>query len=110
MLIHDHLVLLCSLSYLLVLNGVGFIMMGRDKEKAQKQYWRTPENQFLAIACLGGSLGVWAGMYYYRHKTKHKKFTIGLPVIVVLQLLVLGYVLINLGPHVWVLVYSVFGV
>ena len=72
--------------YLVIINILGFFAMGIDKERAQKNCWRIPEKTLLAIAIIGGGLGTWLGMYMFRHKTKHLKFTLGVPLILVLQI------------------------
>lgn len=72
--------------YFIVMNIVGFASMGIDKAKAKKHAWRTPEATLFAIAILGGSIGSILGMQYFRHKTKHWYFAIGMPVIFFLQL------------------------
>ena len=71
--------------YLLIVNAIGFVLMLGDKRMAQKKLWRIPESTLLAIAAMGGSIGSLIGMYTFRHKTKHLKFTIGIPVILMLQ-------------------------
>lgn len=73
--------------YLLIMNAAGFISMLADKHKAKKKLWRIPEATLLAIAALGGSIGSLVGMYAFRHKTKHLKFTLGIPAILIGQLL-----------------------
>ena len=60
--------------------------MYSDKKKAIKKAWRTPETVIFAIAALGGSLGVWIGMYTFRHKTKHYRFVIGVPAILIIEI------------------------
>ena len=79
--------------YLLLLNLAGFLSMGIDKRKAQKQKWRIPEKVLFLFAILGGSTGSLLGMYTFRHKTKHRQFVIGIPVILVLQLLLAGFLI-----------------
>ncbi|EKA80876.1 MULTISPECIES: DUF1294 domain-containing protein [Bacteroides] len=71
--------------YLIIVNTVSFVMYGIDKRNASRKRWRTPEVHLLGIAVAGGSLGAWAGMYTFRHKTRHLKFKYGIPVIGVLQ-------------------------
>lgn len=71
--------------YLVMVNIVGFEEMYRDKAKSIKKQWRTPEARFFIIAALLGGPGVFAGMQTFRHKTKHLKFTLGIPAIMVLQ-------------------------
>ncbi len=72
--------------YLVVANIVGFILMGADKKKAQKGAWRIPEKVFFIVSIIGGSLGTWAGMYIFKHKTKHWYFVIFIPLILALQI------------------------
>ena len=72
--------------YLILINAASFLLMLADKKKAKRNMWRIPEKVLLGTAVLGGSLGVLAGMYTFRHKTKHLKFTIGVPVILVSQI------------------------
>lgn len=71
--------------YLLIINAVGFLLMLVDKRKAKKNRWRIPEKTLMGAAVLGGSIGCLLGMYTFRHKTKHPKFTIGIPVILAVQ-------------------------
>lgn len=74
------------LIYLLIINALGFLLMLIDKHKARKNKWRIPEATLMLVAALGGSIGSLCGMYTVRHKTKHPKFTVGIPVILVLQI------------------------
>lgn len=74
------------LVYLLIINAVGFLFMFIDKQKAKKKKWRIPEATLMGIAAIGGSIGSLMGMYTFRHKTLHKKFTIGIPAILLLQI------------------------
>ena len=74
-------VLLTCIIYLAVMNIVGFAAMGIDKQKAKKQVWRIPEKTLFLLSILGGSLGSWAGMYAFRHKTKHWYFVVCMPLI-----------------------------
>ena len=74
------------LVYLLIINAVGFLFMFIDKQKAKKKKWRIPEATLMGIAAIGGSIGSLIGMYTFRHKTLHKKFTIGIPAILILQI------------------------
>ena len=74
------------LIYLLTINALGFLLMTVDKYKARKNLWRIPESTLMTIALIGGSIGSLMGMYTVRHKTKHLKFTVGIPVILVLQI------------------------
>ena len=83
--------LLCL--YLLIINALGFLIMLADKEKAKKHLWRIPESTLLTVAVLGGSVGCYAGMRVFHHKTRKPKFYIGVPVIFAVQVLVAGYFL-----------------
>lgn len=74
-------------AYLILINIAGFCAMGLDKRKAKKQKWRIPEARLFLLAIIGGSLGSWAGMYVFRHKTKHWRFVIGMPVIFAAQVI-----------------------
>lgn len=78
---------LFSLCYLLVINLMGFLLMGTDKQRAKKQQYRISEKTLFLVALLGGSLGTTAGMHLFRHKTKHWYFRIGMPTIFLLHLL-----------------------
>ena len=73
------------LIYFLIINALGFLLMLADKRKARKKLWRIPEATLLTVAAIGGSIGSLAGMYTFRHKTKHLKFTLGIPAIMVIQ-------------------------
>lgn len=77
--------------YLVVMNSIGFASMGIDKSKAKRGAWRIPEKTLFLIAILGGSVGSILGMKQFRHKTKHKSFTIGMPAILLVQVLVILY-------------------
>lgn len=79
--------------YLLIINALSFFLMLADKRKARKNLWRIPERTLLLSAVIGGSLGCLAGMYVFRHKTLHLKFTIGVPVILALQIVLGGVVI-----------------
>ena len=73
------------LLYLLIINAAGFLLMLVDKYKAKKNLWRIPEAPLLGVAAIGGSIGSLIGMYTVRHKTKHLKFTWGIPLILAVQ-------------------------
>jgi len=75
-----------TILYLLAaINAVTFIIYGIDKLKAKKGMWRTSEATLLLLAAAGGSIGAFLAMQIFRHKTKHKKFIYGIPLIIVLQ-------------------------
>ena len=73
------------LYYLLLINAAGFLLMLVDKWKAKKNRWRVRESTLLIVAALGGSVGSLVGMYLFRHKTLHLKFTVGIPLILAAQ-------------------------
>lgn len=74
-------------AYLLIINAAGFLFMLVDKIKAKKNQWRISEGTLMLIAACGGSIGTLLGMHIWRHKTKHAKFTLGVPVILAVQIL-----------------------
>ena len=71
--------------YLAVMNVVGLAAMGMDKAKAKSGAWRIPEKTLFLFSIIGGSLGTWAGMYLFRHKTKHWYFVVFMPLIFVMH-------------------------
>lgn len=71
--------------YLLIINLTAFSLMGIDKQRARQNRWRIAEKTLFLVAVLGGSFGMRVGMEVFRHKTKHKTFTIGIPLIFLLQ-------------------------
>ena len=77
--------------YLLAINVATLITFGIDKLKAKRAKWRIPEATLLMMAAVGGSVGAWAGMKLWHHKTRHKKFRYGIPVIFALQIALAGY-------------------
>ncbi|MDV3427367.1 MAG: DUF1294 domain-containing protein [Bacillota bacterium] len=77
--------------YFILVNFLGFLFMYIDKEKAKAGKWRIKESTLLLIALIGGSLGSYAGMKVFRHKTKHAKFKYGIPFIILIQLLIFLY-------------------
>ncbi len=81
------------LIYLAIINAVAFALMLIDKQKARKKKWRISEATLIWSAVLGGSVGALLGMYTFRHKTRHKKFTLGVPTILAAQLLLAGLIL-----------------
>ena len=71
--------------YLAVMNVIGVAVMWSDKRRARLHRWRIPEKVLFWVSLLGGSVGTWAGMYLFRHKTKHWYFVVGMPLILVCQ-------------------------
>ena len=85
------------LLYLLLINAVAFVLMLADKQKARKNRWRIPERTLIGSALLGGSLGALLGMYTFRHKTKHLKFTLGVPAILIAQIALAVWIFLKIG-------------
>ena len=79
--------------YLTLINALGLVLMYLDKQYARKKMWRIPERTLMTVAALGGSLGSLMGMYLFRHKTKHRKFTVGVPLFLILHLALLALLL-----------------
>ena len=75
------------LIYLILVNITGFAMMGIDKKRAKRGAWRIPEKALFLVSALGGSIGTWAGMYFFHHKTKHWYFVVGMPLILLVQII-----------------------
>ncbi len=82
------------LGYLIVINALGFALMLADKQKAKQNDWRIPEARLMWAAALGGSIGCLLSMYLFRHKTRHLKFTVGIPLLLAAQ--------IALGIVIWI--------
>lgn len=74
--------------YFMILNAAGFFAMGLDKLKAVRGFWRIPERVLFGIALLGGAPGSILGMYCFRHKTRHRTFTLGMPLILFFQVVI----------------------
>ena len=83
------------LCYILVINMVSFFLYGIDKYKAKNGKWRISEATLLTMAAIGGSIGAWTGMRIWHHKTMHKKFKYGIPVIIILQIALVVYLHAN---------------
>ena len=75
------------LIYLLLINAAGLVLMLADKIRARNGAWRISELTLMLTAALGGSVGVHMGMYLFRHKTRHLKFTLGVPAFLTVQIL-----------------------
>ena len=84
------------LYYLLAVNIATFFLYGIDKYKAKKGKWRVSEATLLMMAVIGGSIGAWAGMRLWHHKTMHKKFKYGIPIIIILQVTIAVYLQTNI--------------
>ena len=84
-----------AICYLIAVNIATFLLYGIDKYKAKRSKWRISEATLLTMAAIGGSIGAWAGMQLWHHKTMHKKFKYGLPVIIILQIALVVYLHTN---------------
>lgn len=73
--------------YLIFMNILGFLLMGQDKQRARTHKWRISEKTLFLTAILGGSIGSILGMQIFRHKTRHTSFVVGMPCILILQIL-----------------------
>ena len=82
------------LLYFLIINAAAFLLMLVDKIKARKKLWRIPEATLMGTAALGGSIGALLGMYTFRHKTLHPKFTLGVPLILAVQVVCAVWIVI----------------
>lgn len=82
------------LVYLLIINAAAFALMLADKWKAKKNRWRIPEATLMGVAALGGSIGALAGMYLVRHKTQHPKFTLGIPLLLAIQMVIATWIMV----------------
>ena len=77
--------------YLLLINAVGFLLMGLDKRRAKRGVWRISEKTLFLPPLLGGTVGAILGMRVFHHKTKHWYFRYGLPALLVVQLALAGW-------------------
>ena len=82
--------------YLVFINIIGFSIMGIDKNRAKKEKWRIRENTLFLVSIIGGSIGSIAGMQAFRHKTKHKQFVYGMPAILIIQIVILVYCILQI--------------
>lgn len=81
--------------YVAFITWLGYYIMKVDKKYAKEDKRRVPENTLLLISAVGGSIGMYIGMYKFKHKTLHKKFTIGVPLIMLIQLAYIVYLVIS---------------
>ncbi|GGF96879.1 hypothetical protein GCM10010912_47040 [Paenibacillus albidus] len=79
--------------WFVVINIIGYVVMSEDKNKARKRRDRVPEKTLFLLAAMGGALGVLIAMYRKRHKTRHMSFRIGIPLLLLLNVLLYGYFL-----------------
>ena len=81
------------LAYFITVNVLGLVLFGIDKWKAKHDKWRISEAILLSVTAIGGSIGAWVGMKVWHHKTMHKKFKYGIPLVMVLQFVLLLFTL-----------------
>ena len=84
------------LAYVVLMSLIAFAAFGLDKYKAKSNRWRIRERTLFLFALLGGGIGAFLGMKVFHHKTLHKQFAIGIPAIMVVQLLIIGYLWVKL--------------
>lgn len=80
--------------YLILINAAGFLLMLADKVKAKKHAWRIPEATLLGVAAAGGSIGALLAMQLFRHKTQHLKFSLGIPLMLAVQIVAATWILV----------------
>ena len=85
------------LLYLFLINAAAFVLMHADKRRAKKNRWRIPERTLIGSAILGGSIGALLGMRCFRHKTRHLKFTLGIPAILIAQIALAVWLIVKIG-------------
>lgn len=83
-----------AVGFIILMNILGFWVMGSDKKKAKRKQRRVPERNFFLIAVFGGALGVYAGMLFFRHKTKRWYFMVGIPGIFIAEVII-SYLLLK---------------
>ena len=92
--IQEILTLKNMIIYLVIINIIGFLAMWIDKRRAQRHAWRIPEKTLMIIAALGGGIGTIAGMYIFRHKTQKIAFVVGMPLILIVEIIAFVYFVI----------------
>ncbi len=85
------------IGYVIITNVIGFLLMGIDKLKARRRGFRIPEATLFIVAIIGGSIGSILGMYLFRHKTRHRTFTIGMPAILIVQIIFVLVLIFKVG-------------
>lgn len=80
--------------YFVIISIIGYVLPAVDKKRAKNGKWRIPEKTLFIVSILGGSAAMLISMKHYRHKTKHKRFMIGIPCIIVLQLAAIAFILL----------------
>lgn len=95
----DLKLLLYFIIYFFIINLISFFVMWYDKKKAQHKRWRISEKSLFLFALFLGGIGIYSGMYKFRHKTKHLKFTVGIPIIIVLNIITCYYIFTKFILH-----------
>ena len=90
------LIKIMGICYLLIINMIGFAVMGIDKSRARRGAWRISEATLFGVALMGGSIGCIAGMQHFRHKTRHWYFKYGMPAILLVQIVVFTLLIKNI--------------
>lgn len=85
------------IGYVIITNVIGFLLMVIDKLKARRRGFRIPEATLFIVAIIGGSIGSILGMYLFRHKTRHRTFTIGMPAILIVQIIFVLVLIFKVG-------------
>lgn len=80
-------------AYIMLINIGSFLTVGFDKRQAKAKAWRVPEKRFFFLSLIGGAIGTYAGMKAFRHKTKHPAFTIGIPLLIILNMIMFYFLL-----------------
>ncbi|MDO5292209.1 MAG: DUF1294 domain-containing protein [bacterium] len=91
----EQTITIITVAYLIVINVIGFAIMGIDKKRAIRHKWRIPEKTLFLVAIVGGSVGSILGMQKFRHKTKHMSFIIGFPAILIIQIIASIWLFLN---------------
>lgn len=89
----NDLIIKILICYFIIINVISFITMYVDKKRAEAHKWRIPEARLFLLAAALGSIGILAGMNVFRHKTKHMKFVIGIPCILIIQIVIVYYII-----------------
>ena len=80
------------IGYIIIINIISFFIMLYDKKQAIYHNFRISEKTIFIVSLLLGGIGTYVGMYAFRHKTKHLKFTIGIPIVIILNIISVFYI------------------
>lgn len=87
------------IGYIIIINIISFFIMLYDKKQAIYHNFRISEKTIFIVSLLLGGIGTYVGMYVFRHKTKHLKFTIGIPIVIILNIISVFYIFNYLITH-----------